>query len=364
MRQFFITLVIIGLFSGTVVFAQSDLQSEVDNLLAGYVSDDEPGVVLLVSTNEDSAVSAAGLANLQENTSLQTDDQFRIGSITKTFIGIVMLQLQDEGILSLNDLAIDWLDDSTIAQIANSDEVTLRQLLNMTSGIPDYLATDSFFDAIDAEPDHPWAPAETLEFVYGDEALFAAGDGFEYSNTNYNMLHLIIEEATGTPLADVLEARVFSPLGMIDSYLEDPANLGANIVHGYAPEDDGSFTDITFVNDGAGMADGGIISTAADMELFALGLISGDLLSNDALAEMMETTTASKSEYGLGLDVIEGPNGGQIIGHSGSTGGFQSIMYIDLEYEIVVVGLTNNFDSEIMNFDLANEAMEIAASFE
>lgn len=364
MRRFTVAFTLITILFGTLIFAQSNLEAEVDMLLARYVAEDEPGVVLLVSTPEDTATSAVGLANLEENTPLQADDQFRIGSITKTFVSVVMLQLQDEDVLSLDDLASDWLEDDVLAEIPNGDEVTLQQLLNMTSGIPDYLTADAFYDAIDDDPSHPWTADETLTFVYGDDPLFASGEAFEYSNTNYNMLQLIIEEATGMSLADVLEERIFTPLEMEDSYLEDPNNLGVNIVHGYAPEDDGSFTDITFVNDGAGMADGGIVSTVADMELFAMGLISGDLISDDALAEMMETTEASENEYGLGLDVIEGPDGGQIIGHSGSTGGFQSIMYIDLDYEIIVVGLTNNFDSEIIGFDLANEVMEIAASLE
>jgi len=343
--------------------AQSSFDEALQTLLEETISADEPGIVLLVSTEDGEATAAYGSANLEDGTPIQADDQFRIGSITKTFIGVLMLQLQEEDYLSLDDTLADWLDEDIISQIPNGDEVTLRQLLNMTSGIPDYLATDAFFDAIDADPSYAWTAAETIEFIYGDAPLFAPGEGFEYSNTNYNLLQLVIEEAAEAPLAEALDEFIFAPVGMESTYLEDSGNLGANIVQGYAPDGD-EYINITMVNDGAGMADGGIISTADDMLLFAQALINGDLISEDSMQEMMTTTPESDDEYGLGLDVIEGPDGGQIIGHSGSTGGFQSIMYSDLEYGVTVIGLTNNFDADYMSFDLADTAIELALESE
>lgn len=343
--------------------AQSDLSDNLQALLEETISADDPGIVLLVSTEDGEAAAAYGLANLEAGAPIETDDQFRIGSITKTFIGVLMLQLQEEDYLNLDDMLADWLDEDIISQIPNGGEVTLRQLLNMTSGIPDYLATDAFFDAIDADPGYAWTAAETIEFIYGDDPLFAPGDGFEYSNTNYNLLQLVIEEATELSLAEALDEAIFAPLGMENSYLEDSGSLGANIVQSYEP-DGNEYINITMVNDGAGMADGGIISTADDMLLFAQALINGDLISEESMQEMMTTTPESDNEYGLGLDVIEGPDGGQIIGHSGSTGGFQSIMYSDLEYGVTVIGLTNNFDADYMSFDLADTAIELALESE
>ena len=164
---------------------------------------------------------AAGLANRETQTPLAPADRFRIYSITKTFTAVLVLQLVDEGVLSLDDTVADWLDDPAVARIPNVEQITLRQLLTHTSGVYDYFAQDSPFwqDAYlgeDADWSRVWTPEELLAYADGAAHApdFAPGEGVRYSNTGYILLGLIVEEATGQAFADRLHQQILDPLGL------------------------------------------------------------------------------------------------------------------------------------------------------
>ncbi len=339
--------------------AQSDLQAAIQTIVDNAADPNGPALVMIVSTEDQQITAATGFADIENQIPVQVDDRFRIGSITKTFVAVLALQLAEEGKLSLDDPLSDWLEGDLIDRVPNADELTLRHLLNMTSGIPDYLAEDAFFDAVDEYPDYPWTAAETVAYVYDLEPLFAPGESFDYSNTNYNLMQLVIEEAAAEPLADVLAAYIFEPAGMVNSYLEDPATLGQGIVQGYSLEyDEDTLANVTLINDGMGLADGGIISTVDDMRRFGEALLYGDLISEQSLEDMMAVTPQSDDEYGLGFEVMSGSDGGLIVGHSGASGGFQSILYIYIDYGVLVAAVTNDFTAETIDMELAEAAVE------
>lgn len=341
------------------LFFQAD---ELQTILEDYVAADDPGVVLLVTTPDMTWTGARGLADLEAETAVEADDLFRIGSITKMFVATVVLQLSEEDLIGLDDPIREYLPAEVIENIENADQVTVRQLLNMTSGIYDYLENDAFFEAIEADPDHTWTAAETVTYAYDQPAYFEPGADFYYSNTNYNLLHMIIENITGNSLAEELQTRIFEPVGMTHTYLE--TELGKGIVKGYTDfDDDGELDDVTLVNEGNGLGDGGIISTAADLALFPPALFDGELLEEETLDEMLDYVEDSEGgAYGLGVDYAE-EDYGLVLGHSGATAGFQSNLIYLQDEEIVIVILTNNFDSEILE-EMTEEVQEIVVGDE
>lgn len=345
MRQLRWLLLILILSTARLLSAQSpDLQAILDD----YVAEDDPGVVLLVSTPAATWTAAAGLADLERGTPIRASDHFRIASASKMFVSVVAQQLAEEGKLALDDPMRRYLPAEVAANLANGDAVTVRQLLNMTSGIFDYTQSDAFNGAVEDDPTHPWTALETVRYAYGEPAYFAPGAGYAYSNTNYNLLQLVIENVTGSTLARQLEARIFQPLGMKNSFLEDPARLGAGLVRGYA---DGA--DVTLVNDGVGLGDGGIVTTAGDLALFMRALFGGKLLKSlDAMMDWVDD--GEGSWYGLGLGYSE-TEWGAAFGHDGASSGFQSSALYLPEGDLVVIVLTNNFDSDIVE-DLFYEA--------
>jgi len=333
--------------------AQEDaLQAYVDSL----VTSSDPGLVVLVDVEGEVFTASQGVSNIEAGTPVSIDDRFRIGSVSKTFVAVNMLQLVDEGGLSLDDTLIDWLAPSITDNIPYSDEITIRQLLDHTSGIVSYTDVEPYDDITDADPFYTWSALDTVEVIYGLDPVAEPLTEYNYSNTNYNLAHLIIEAASGTTLAESLAQRIFEPLGMDDSYLEDPNNLGDGLITGYDDYGDGFF-DVGLTNDGQGLGDGGIISTAADMVLFMRGLFGGDLLSDDSLQEMITPIDIGDADYGLGINIFE-EQWGTVYGHLGATNGFQSGLFYDQEFDTVVVMLTNNFASEVVDYDYASEAVE------
>lgn len=333
---------------------------DMTELLDDYADEGEAAIVLYIHMDELEWVGANGLANIDTGLAAQTDDLFRIGSVTKPLVSTIILQLVQEGELELDKPIADYVSNEITTNIENVDSATLRNMLQMTSGIYSYTETDEFNDAAEDDPSHWWTAAEILTSIYDYEADFAPETDYYYSNSNYILAQIIIESITDNSLADELENRVFAPLGMDSCYLETEDIFGQDIVRGYADYGDG-LEDITLMNDGIGLGDGGVVCTAADLAKFMPALLTAELIDETTLAMMLQTTDDGEGgEYGLGMG-IEQSEFGQFIGHDGATSGFQSIMIYVPNHDINVVVLTNNFDSEIV-FDLAYDAIATAVT--
>jgi len=317
----------------------AQLQSLIDRVVK---TENIPGIVLYVSTPDTTWSGAAGVANLANRKPVKTSDRFRIGSITKTFVAVVILQLYEAGEISLEDAIADWLPEEISEQLANSEEITIRQLLNHTSGLADYLDNDDFFADFEEEPGYEWTAEEVLEYVYLLETVAEPDTEFYYANTNYILLEAIVEAVTGNTLAQELRDRIYTPLGLDNTFMEIQENIPDRFVSGYDDWDgDGKRDNVTDLEPW-GLGDGGIISTASDLATFLQALfLKEELLEPETLDEMLEFIDDGEGdEYGLGLSNIE-TDWGQAWGHSGSTGGFLStIMYLP-DYDISVVVLTN-----------------------
>jgi CubicO group peptidase (beta-lactamase class C family) len=216
--------------------------ADLDAILASGVARGLPGIALAIAHGNALVYSgASGVASIEAQTPLQTTDRFRIYSITKTFTATVVLQLVDEGTLTLDDTAAQWLDDPAVGRIPNVDTVTVSQLLRHTSGIYDFADDDDspFWEDAFLGPDADWTKVWTIEELlgYADGAnhapYFAPGEGTYYANTNYLLLGLIIEQATGRPFRESLQSRILDPLSLADTFLAEGSAMPDGMVDGY-----------------------------------------------------------------------------------------------------------------------------------
>ena len=300
-----------------------------------------PGLVAIVETADgDSYELALGLADVETEEPMQLSDHFRIGSITKTLTATVILQLAEEGKLGLDDPLAPYFPG------VDTNGATIRQALNMTTGIPGYTG-DAFMQGQAADPQKVWTPDEVIAIVAGRPPLFAAGDGWDYSNTNYTMLGLIAEQAGGAPLGELIADRIFEPLGMDGCSVPaaDDTSIPSPRSHGYQWgtywNGEGTpppMVDVTDWNMSWGFGTGEAICTAPDMLIWAQALVSGELLDPATQAERLEGLSNADGSvpYGLGIANLNG-----LIGHNGSIAGFQSQAAVRESDGTAIVVLTN-----------------------
>jgi D-alanyl-D-alanine carboxypeptidase len=344
--------------------AAQDIITEADlaDLLAFYMEDESnPGGAISVYDNGEVVSVAYGTANLETGVAITVEDRFRIGSITKTMVAAAVLSLVETGEIELDEPIANYLDDEIVQSLENADTASIRQVLQMTSGIYSYTESDAFDDATLDNPSYPWASAEVVIYAYDEPAYFAPGEAYYYSNTNYNLAELLINEVTGMTLAEALEAIIFEPVGMANCYVEaTPERFADGIVRGYeGGEDDSEFVDITEINDGVGLGDGGVICAAEDLALFLPALYEGEIIGQAMLDEMFDAVDDGDGQsYGLGIDYNEG-EWGLLIGHGGSTSGFNGYIGYLPEEGIGVTILTNNFDADYVE-DVVDEAFFLA----
>jgi D-alanyl-D-alanine carboxypeptidase len=344
MKQLFLLSL---LLFGMTAFAQDSFVTEADleGILESHLEPDGPGMVLYVVDFGEAYAAAYGSANMDDGTPVTTTDYFRIGSMTKPMVATTLLALVEDGQLDLDDPLADYVPDEIVSNIANADQATLRQALQMTSGITDYLNTDEFFDAVEDDPNIWWTAESTLTYAYGLPADFALGESYEYSNSNYNLAQIVIETVTGQSLAEAMAEWVFEPAEMDECYLETEDTRSQNIVRGYRIGDSG-YEDVTDINDGLGMGDGGVVCTAESLALFLPALINEEIIGAEMLEEMLDgIDDGSGGAYGLGIGIDES-DGLTFLGHAGATNGFEGVMTYIVEEEVVIIVLSNQVENE------------------
>lgn len=340
-----------------VIGVQAQDEDDLLELVSEYVDVDDPALAVQVSIDGETWAVARGMAT--EDRSAVVDDRFRIGSMSKTFTAVVALMLVEDDVFALDDLASEWLPDDVTANIANADQVTIRQLLAMRSGIDDYLGTDDFWNAVEDDPTYTWTELDVLTYAYDLDPLFAPDEGYEYSNTNYILLELILEEASGMPLHTFMRERIFEPFNMTDTYTQVSETMDGGFVNGYMDFDgDGTLDNVSDINDGAGLADGGLISTVGDVTIFYQALLHDQtLLNEDSMAILLDFQDDGEgARYSLGLGEWE-DDGVTGWGHSGGVLGFLSIgVYLpESEATIIVLSASEEVDPADIMFDIVAE---------
>ncbi len=333
---------------------QAVLESAVESPDTNY-----PGAVLHVSSPElGSWTGAAGLGDTESNTAMRPHDRFRAGSLTKPFISVVILQLVEEGLFSLDDPMTAVLPESITGKFANSDQITVRMLLNHTGGLPDFM--DLAGPEIVANLEKIWEAEEFLDFAAAQEPYFAPGEAQGYSNTDYTLLGMVIEEATGHTWREEMRQRIFEPLNLENTFLPEPDDrtIPGDHAHGYANFGEGFFDATELVGASVVGAAGGqsLITNAEDLSRFVSAVAAGELFQEaGTMAEMLtfvdwpdgNPLSPYVSAYGLGL--IQAPFGSGIegVGHSGDTaGGYHSFVFFLPAQGMTISGAVNIDDFE------------------
>lgn len=290
--------------------------------------DGAPGAFVETRDRRGSAVLTDGVADVERRTPLDPDSRFRIGSMTKTFTATALLLLVEEKRVHLDAPVERYLPGVVRGHGNDGRRITVRQLLQHTSGLPDFL---DHFDPRDIVMD-PLAHRDPLDLVniaLAHPPESAPGAGWSYSNTGYLLVGMIIERVTGNTYGEEIERRVIEPLGLSETSVpgDDPTIPGPH-PRGYVrPGDDAPLLDITAVNPSVGGAAGGMISSGSDVNRFLGALLGGELLHPAQLREMMRTRPTGGSDgrrYGLGLESKPLPRGGRYWGHTGDFLGYET----------------------------------------
>ena len=286
-------------------------------------------------------VHAAGISDLSTAAPVTVADHVRIASITKTFTATVVLQLVDEGKLSLDDHL-----EQFVPGIPNGDQITLRQVLGMTAGIYDFVADPTFAEAYERDPVLPFTPQQAVDIIRAHEPNFPPGAEVRYSNSNYILLGLIIEQITGQSPGAAITERIITPLGLANTSVPTTPDLPEPYTHGYLGTSlDQPLRDVTRSNPAVPWTSGDMISTLGDLRIWSEALASGTLLSAATQRERLTwsqiATPSFNLGYGLGVMEVNG-----LIGHNGGIFGYSSWMLHAPAEGMTLVVVTNRAATE------------------
>lgn len=279
-----------------------------------------------------------GVSELGTNTPRSMDQHIRIGSITKTFTATVFLQLCDEGKVALNDRL-----DKYFPQVPNAKDITMRMLLDMTSGLGDFLDAPALDSAFFHQTSRKFTDEEILELSIKLPPVFSPGeaDKWNYSNINYLLLGMIIKKVTNNPWEKEITDRIINKLGLKHTMVPESPDMPAPFCHGYMKNDSGKVIDVTVMEPSITGAAGCMVSTIGDLREWARVLASGTLLSDSMQAERLKTVPTEVKgflSYGLGILGI-----GKFYGHNGGITGFNTSMYYSPELDAMFVLNVNMF---------------------
>jgi D-alanyl-D-alanine carboxypeptidase len=338
------------------------LQAVADDAVA---HDGLTGVIVAVQlSGAPATIVTSGLADSAKHVPMAPTSLFKIASIAKSFLAALALKLQDEGRLTLDDKLSLYLPD-----IPNAGRVTLRQLMNHSSGYDDFLS-DAFIAAAKAAPDKDWSARELIGFARPEHLRFTPGSRYDYSNTNYLLLGLALEAAAKEPLAAALKRRFFEPLGLTSTWMGSLAEVPRDrLAHGYADTDDsGARRDVTDQAYAVGGADGVMLSDAADLIAWCRALFEHRALPRKDVLEMLSSSApdadaAPGSSYGLGVERF-GVDGVEFMGHTGSREGYNSVMLFQPGTHLVLVIAFNDdpADEALLDIMLERAVKAIEAS--
>jgi D-alanyl-D-alanine carboxypeptidase len=335
--------------------APHHLQSAVDRV----VDAGAPGAIAFA----DGHTAVAGVADLRSGRPLRASDRIRIGSVTKSFTAVVALQLVGEGRLRLGDTVGSRLP----GVFPSANRVTLRQLLNHTSGTQDDVLTP-LLGVFEGNPLRVWSPAEVLALTRDRPLLFPPGTGWAYSSTDYTLVGLMIEQATGRSLEQEVRARILRPLRLRDTRFPVRASrLGHRASRGYSlgPDGGGPLRDVSVYSPSFAWAAGNGVSDVDDIARFYAALLGGRLLRPALLREALRTVDTGQPgrRYGLGIEARKSPFG-TLIGHEGDILGFsiKALSSRDGRRQ-AIVAVNEKFATDAVDhaFDAAEDAAVRAA---
>jgi len=311
-----------------------------------------PGATLgVVLPDGESFGLATGYSDRAVRTPMKPNDRMLAGSVGKTFAAATALQLVKEGRIGLDDKVEKYLGgEPWFARLPNAKDITVRQLMNHTSGLVRYEFKPQFTKDLTANPEKAWTPAELVAYLLDEKRPFEAGKGWDYSDTNYIVLGMIIEKVTGRKFYDEASRRLLKPLKLKDTIPQDGLKL-KGVVQGYAGPNnpfggkdamiqEGRFT----INPQFEWTGGGFASTAQDLARWAKMMYEGRAYSPDLLPEVLDGVSAPmlgrETRYGLGV-IVRKTQAGTSYGHSGFFPGYMTDMMYFPDSKIAIAVQVN-----------------------
>lgn len=314
------------IFASSMVFAvhlpiqgQTSLQQQIQAIADVAVAEGVPGISLAVITPDEGLIAVyAGFANQENKTPVTENTLGRIASASKPWLAVAILKLVEDSKITLDDQISQYIGAENTEKIANAQQVTIAQLLTHTSGIPDYY-DDSF--GTNAPDKIDYTIDEALAYIYGAPAEFAPGTQHDYSNSNSLLLGKVVESVTGESYAKAIRNWVINPLQLKNTHVEVFETVPSKIARGYS---DGDKIEGDRVQ-GAGLPDGGLVSTGSDMALFMRAVFGEKKVLRAESVALMVTPMAEAEESAIGLHIFleQTPNGLRYA-HTGGIDGYSS----------------------------------------
>ncbi|MBN1288764.1 MAG: beta-lactamase family protein [Actinobacteria bacterium] len=316
-----------------------DVVKELDETVDAVMTASEiPGVVAGVwIPDEGNWQTARGEADIKTGRRIELEDKFRIGSITKSFTATVILQLVDEDKIGLGDTVEKYIEG-----VPNGSGISIRQLLNMTSGLFNFAEDEGFLKSFSEDPLMEITQEEKLDMAFRHEPYFPPGEGFHNSETNYVLLGMIIEKLTGGSVESEIDKRIAGPLKLDSTSLPTTPDMAGAYSHSYVyNKEAGEMVDYTRINPSVPWAGGGMVSNMFDLRKWVKSVATGELLSDAMHKEQLNWTDIPGGEeknlkYGLGVYCVDG-----FIGDSGALFGYNSAAYYLPEEDAAFVTFTN-----------------------
>lgn len=337
-------------------------QTTLDDLVT---EDEFPGALASVRDERGKVRNyTAGVADIETGKPITTDAPVRIASNTKTFTATVVLQLVQDGEIALDAPVETYLPGIVRGEGVDGRAITVRQLLNHTSGLVDYDFA-LFEEGPTSNLDTYYEPRELVDVVLREPALAAPGAAYSYSNGNYILAGLIVQKVTGRPISEEITERIIEPLGLKNTYWPEVGDmtLPKNAPNGYFTAPGGPRIDVTELDPSFGWAAGQLVSTPSELNEFFVALLGGELIGPAMLAEMKTTVPAPDGHpyaavnAGLGLDRIS-LSCGDVWGHGGNLQGYVTRNGVTAEGRaatVAVTGVPTTFEKAV-NLEKAVEA--------
>ena len=336
------------------------------SLLNEMTSSGVVGVTMSVyNTQYGMWVGASGKADLHNKVEMQSCNISRVGSTVKMFTATTILKLVEEGKLNLDDKISSYLQGDRIDKIENADKATIRQLLQHSSGIYNYIQNLKFQTASLNDFIREWKPDDLLKYAYNQKAYFQPGEDVRYSNTGYVLLGLLIEKIEGKPFYKVFEDKIFNPLDLTRTKFAATDPIPNGIVRGYID----MYSNLQVVESTyfSGWdyytADGGLISNPYDMNVFFRALMNGEIINSISLNEMLTWKTPNEPDpaffpisYGLGIFKVETEKGTAYMHSGDAVGYYANMLYFPDDNTTVVYAVNSNY-GKIDQFVSTKDAM-------
>ena len=335
------------------VYQVNPKSAQYQALIEKYVKLGLPGIILLVKDDNGFYIGSAGMADIKEGIKLQPCHVSKIASITKFMLGVATMRLQEKGLLSLDDPISKYIPKDKLDKISNGNEpITVRNLMNHTTGIYDVIDDQGFYLQVLNDPGKHWTTDELLKYVYGKKALFSFNpqDTAGYSNTNYILLKMVDEAATKKSSSKILHEELIDPLGLTDTYsfYDDPLPEG-RIAQGYYDlYNNGNLENLTNWNTGSGNGYGGVYSTVWDMYVFIDALFAKKTILTQASLDQMlvfHHTIESRKQLGVSCfkDFIDigDPAKDYAWGHRGRDLSYSADLFYFPEHNAIISMIVN-----------------------